>query len=199
MKRGFLFLLVLITFTAGVLAQCNSTQIDINSASADKLDNLYGIGSAKAQAIVDYRTNTVFNSVDDLTKVSGIGEVTLENIKQQGLACVSESNDSAVIENISQTTSGVQTETANTSVSDTSSVESPPPSTTPKEGQVIYLNSQSNSQNAVQANSKDINSENGALISGKNAIYGLFGFAAVILLLFGVKRMRKVKYRTEFD
>ncbi|WP_407668780.1 ComEA family DNA-binding protein [Oceanisphaera profunda] len=55
------------------------TSININTASAEQLTLLSGIGTAKASAIVAYREqNGPFDSVDDLTKVSGIGAATIE-------------------------------------------------------------------------------------------------------------------------
>lgn len=52
--------------------------IDINSADAKTLEGLNGVGAAKAEAIVDYRTkNGPFKSVDELEKVSGIGSATI--------------------------------------------------------------------------------------------------------------------------
>ena len=58
-------------------------QIDINSADAQTLDKLKGIGEKKAQAIVSYRNkNGVFKSVDDLTRVPGIGDQFLAKLKQ---------------------------------------------------------------------------------------------------------------------
>jgi len=67
------------------MANCSENQIDINSASAVQLDTLYGIGEVKADAIIKARP---FNCVDDLIKVTGIGEITLGKINEQGLACV---------------------------------------------------------------------------------------------------------------
>jgi competence protein ComEA len=59
-----------------------SSKVNINSASAVELEALPGIGEVIAQEILDYRTaNGPFASVDDLLDVSGIGEVTLENIR----------------------------------------------------------------------------------------------------------------------
>jgi hypothetical protein len=195
MKIKILFLLIFIFAFVNISAQCNSSQVDINSASAKQLDGIIHVGPATAQKIIDARQ---FNSLDELVNISGISEGYLEDIKQQGLACISDGND-IVVENVSQSVSTSQTGIINDSNFSESSSETPIPSTKLGNSNVIYLNSPSSQQNAIQANSKDINSENGALISGKIAIFGLFGFAAVILLLFGVKRFRKVKYRTEFD
>ena len=59
-------------------------QININTATKDQLDGLKGIGPAKAQAIIDYRTkNGPFKTVDDLEKVSGIGPATMKDIRGQ--------------------------------------------------------------------------------------------------------------------
>lgn len=56
--------------------------ISINSATAVELTSLPGIGETYAQRIIEYReTNGDFTSVDDLVKVRGIGERTLEKIK----------------------------------------------------------------------------------------------------------------------
>jgi len=57
-------------------------KININTATAAELDALPGVGEVIAQRIVDYRTtNGPFRSVDDLLDVSGIGPVTLEDMR----------------------------------------------------------------------------------------------------------------------
>jgi competence protein ComEA len=65
-----------------VVGGVTSSKVNINSASAEELETLPGIGEVIAQEILDYRTeNGPFASVDDLLDVSGIGEVTLENVR----------------------------------------------------------------------------------------------------------------------
>jgi competence protein ComEA len=57
--------------------------VNINTADAQKIaDSVSGFGLKKAQAIVDYRTkNGDFKTLDDLNKVPGIGDKTIEKIK----------------------------------------------------------------------------------------------------------------------
>lgn len=60
-----------------------SFPININTASADQLDLLPGIGPAKAQAIIDYReSNGPFTAIEQIQNVPGIGPATFENIKE---------------------------------------------------------------------------------------------------------------------
>ena len=59
-------------------------KININSASAEELDILPGIGPAFAQNIVDFRqANGPFNTIEEITLVSGIGDATFEKIKDR--------------------------------------------------------------------------------------------------------------------
>jgi competence protein ComEA len=58
--------------------------VNINTANTDELQTLNGIGPSKASAIVSYREeNGLFQTVEDLGQVSGIGEKSLEKIKAQ--------------------------------------------------------------------------------------------------------------------
>jgi len=56
-------------------------QVDINTADAGTLASVIdGVGDRKAQAIVEHRqANGPFTSVDELSKVKGIGMKTVEN------------------------------------------------------------------------------------------------------------------------
>ncbi|MFN0304592.1 MAG: ComEA family DNA-binding protein [Burkholderiales bacterium] len=56
--------------------------VDINTATADELDKLKGIGPVKAKAIVDYRAkNGLFKAIEDVKQVPGIGNSLFEGIK----------------------------------------------------------------------------------------------------------------------
>ncbi len=69
---------------AGVLTinAGDSEKININTASAEELAQLKGIGSSHAVKIVEYREkNGPFKTPEDLMKVSGIGQKIFENNK----------------------------------------------------------------------------------------------------------------------
>ncbi|MGR8935995.1 MAG: ComEA family DNA-binding protein [Gammaproteobacteria bacterium] len=71
-------------FTLSLLsANVFATPVNINTADAQVIaDSLSGIGLKKAEAIVEYRkTNGPFKAPEDLLKVQGIGEKTLEKNK----------------------------------------------------------------------------------------------------------------------
>lgn len=60
------------------------TRININRATEAELVALNGIGSSKAQAIILYREMFGgFKTVDELTKVKGIGAKTVEKNRQR--------------------------------------------------------------------------------------------------------------------
>lgn len=73
------------TSTDGAVADSDTegqSLVNINTANATQLTQLPGVGPAIAQKIIDYRTaNGPFTSVDDLTKVPGIGAAKLAQIK----------------------------------------------------------------------------------------------------------------------
>ncbi|WP_159879540.1 ComEA family DNA-binding protein [Aquitalea denitrificans] len=78
MKKLFALLVGMFFVCASALAAIN-----INTATQQQLETLNGIGPVKAKAIIDYRSkNGAFKSVDDLKKVSGIGDKTLEKLKK---------------------------------------------------------------------------------------------------------------------
>lgn len=70
--------------TSATSPAASSGKVNINTATAADLQALRGIGPSKAQKIVDHReASGPFKSVDGLLDVSGIGEKTLESIRDQ--------------------------------------------------------------------------------------------------------------------
>ncbi len=56
--------------------------IDINTATKETLTTLPGVGESKAAAIITYREeNGQFSTIEDIKKVSGIGDATYDNLK----------------------------------------------------------------------------------------------------------------------
>lgn len=56
--------------------------VNINTAGTDELKTLSGIGESKAASIISYRdSHSGFKSVDELTQVDGIGDATLNKIR----------------------------------------------------------------------------------------------------------------------
>lgn len=61
-----------------------ATRISINTADADTLCLLDGIGPSTAQKIIDYRNeHGLFQNLEDLMNVKGIGQARFEKIRDQ--------------------------------------------------------------------------------------------------------------------
>lgn len=166
MKKIFLFLVILLILPA-ISALCSEEQININAASLEKLDELFGIGPAKAQAIIDSRP---YETLDDLINSYGIGEKTLDNIKNQGLACV-EGNEEQI--------------------SDEEKVEE---INTPKENIKISEKNYFVEFETIELNSKDIKSDDNLKLDNNDyAIYTFIAFCVLLAFLFIVKKRKYSK------
>ncbi|KKP32698.1 MAG: hypothetical protein UR22_C0008G0037 [Parcubacteria group bacterium GW2011_GWC2_32_10] len=84
MKKYFI-LLIFVIFCFFIKDTFALEKININIATLEQLDQITSVGKVTAQKIIDSRP---FLSLNDLLKVKGIGEATLQKIKDQGLACV---------------------------------------------------------------------------------------------------------------
>jgi len=66
------------------LAGTAFASVDINTASQAELESVKGIGPARARAILEYRQqHGPFRSVDDLTKVKGIGPASVDKMRAE--------------------------------------------------------------------------------------------------------------------
>jgi len=61
-----------------------AAKVNINTAAADELDTLPGIGAEMARRILDYRAaNGPFKSIEDIQRVTGIGDATYQKLKDR--------------------------------------------------------------------------------------------------------------------
>lgn len=73
------FLALFLTFAIGFLFAA----VNINTATKKELESLKGIGTKKAEAIIEYRKVTPFKTIEDLKKVVGISDKLFDSIKSQ--------------------------------------------------------------------------------------------------------------------
>ena len=175
MQRKLFVLILLLFLISNISASCEEGQIDINTASESELDNLYGIGPVKAEAIVDARP---FDSVDNLIDVWGIGEATLTKIKEQGLACVEDSEEE-----------GREIEAEQEEIIEKSSEEIPEELVEESVEEIRNIQGE-----LIALNPKDIKSENSTELNKSNfAIYGFVGFCILLGILFLFKKNKYKK------
>ena len=78
--------IVLVVMLASAVAvwAAEAGNVNINTASAEALTTLKGVGEAIAARIVEYREkNGPFEKIEDIMKVKGVGEKTLEANKDR--------------------------------------------------------------------------------------------------------------------
>ena len=180
-NKKILFFIVFLLIIPFILSECEEDQIDINTASAEELDQIIWVGSATAENIINERP---FDSVDDLIRVYGIGEIKLQDIKEQGLACVANNQENNEVD-------------SNQLNSDDNSNEDEEDEDD-SEPEIIYV-SQKNPpeiKNKV-LNTINLNTEenNQGLTKNDYALYSLIIFAVIIIVLFLLK---KNKFKNEF-
>ena len=70
--------------TQSISAQSSSDLVNINTADAERLATLKGIGPALAQRIIDHREqNGAFKSIDETKNVRGIGQKKFDAFKDK--------------------------------------------------------------------------------------------------------------------
>ena len=175
MKKLILLYFMFLISISLICGFCEEGQININSANLEDLDNLDGIGPVKAQAIIDTRP---FESINNLIYVYGIGEITLDKIIEQGLACVEgegekEGEEKEIIKEVTQ-------ESIEEYLEDPVNELSGEATLTPE---------------VISLTPKDIKSEDNieSLDKTDYAKYGFIGFCILIGVLLILKNKRKQK------
>ncbi len=75
---------LIVALAFAVASQIVVAAVNLNTATKEELVALSGIGPAKAQAILDYRTqHGGFKSIDELKDVKGIGARRFEKLKSE--------------------------------------------------------------------------------------------------------------------
>lgn len=175
MKASVLFLLIFLIW--GVHAACENGQIDINSATLEELDEIYGVGPAIAQNIIDARP---YETIDGLVNAKGIGEVRLAQIKEEGIVCVEDGIKEE--EKIEETN---KEESKRSEVKEEPIVETPDSKKITGKGVA----------EVIKLDAKSIKSENDTQ-KGSKTFYYLGSFMILLGLLFLVRGRRQ---KTEFD
>lgn len=79
MKKLLLSLFISLAFSGITYAA-----VDLNTASKAELEAVKGVGSAKADAILEYRKqHGAFKSVDELGEVKGFGDKSVEKLRSE--------------------------------------------------------------------------------------------------------------------
>lgn len=69
---------------SGITVQADDGKVNLNTADKETLMTLPGIGEAKAEAVIQYRTeHGAFQSIEEIQNISGIKEAVFSKIKDR--------------------------------------------------------------------------------------------------------------------
>jgi len=205
MNKKKVILLIVILFINPIIisAECTENQININTASKSELQEIDNIGPVYSEQIINLRKEKLFENLDELTRVNGIAETRLNQIKNQGLACV-ENNEK---ENSSNKEGGNNDGKEDTkkeaydfdfkkNIKENKTKKENPQNKITSETIVLSL-PDSEKENTDPKVIKKPNSFNFKENKSKYANYGLIIVTVLVTLLMLIK-YRKNKYKNEF-
>jgi competence protein ComEA len=72
----------LLVFVLGMLMSMQLFAVNLNTANAEELSALKGVGESTAQKIIEYRSTHKFSSIEEVMKIKGIGQKKFDAIKK---------------------------------------------------------------------------------------------------------------------
>jgi len=188
-KSATVLTITILLLISTISASCDKGQIDINTASKEELKKLDGIGDGLAQRIIDFRDEKLFSSIDELIEVPYIGNITLDKIKEQELACVNGQEE----EPIEEAEEDKETTKEEIIVEERQEMEELQEIAEPVSREIEPIELQTINLNPKVIKSED---DNENLSKSNYAIYGLVFFCVLLVVLF---IFRKNKYnKNEF-
>src|SRR5450830_1148366 len=83
MKKMLVVLFTIMSLSLAGFSSSALAAVNLNTATKSELESVKGVGPAKADAIIAYRTKTPFKSVDDLDNVKGFGKKSIDKIRSE--------------------------------------------------------------------------------------------------------------------
>ena len=80
-RRFFVISILALVLSLAPMAALAGSAVNINTAPAEELQSLTGVGPALAERIIEHRQEFPFESIEDIMQVSGIGETRFNEIK----------------------------------------------------------------------------------------------------------------------
>ena len=178
MRKIIVFVIIVLILTF-ISAKCSENQVNINAADKNELIKIKYIGDSRAEQLISLRP---FNSIDELVKIKGIGETYLQRIKEQGLACV-DNQENTTETKITKKHKKKTNETQNSFQKENKTSLKKENLTKTSQIEVIKLNPQ-----VIKTFNSEKNKE-----KENYALYGFIAFSFLIIALVAIKQYKDKK------